>query len=336
MKIAIVNSSSFGVHFPIHIKKLSTFGSVERIDVSTDITGGEFARRLEGIEVIIATVTPIYDREFFNKNKSLVMISRHGVGVDNIDIASATESGVIVTRVPGRMERDSVAEHAIALLFTVARKVVPSVESAKKGRWSERARFLGREINGKKVGILGIGEIGSRIAEILTEGFRTKVFAYDPNLKPEEIKLRGAEPVELEYLLKECDIIFLQSPLTKENYHMLGEKEFSLMKNDVVIVNTARGELIDEKTLIKYLKKGKIGGIGMDVVEGEPIDERHPLLKFENVIITPHTAAYTKESLKRMGDKLVEDVRRISKKEIPEFVVNQDVLKKENRAGINL
>lgn len=333
MKIAIVNSSSFG-KFPVHIEKLSSLGEVERINVNTDITGKRLAKRLKEFNVIIASVTPLYNNEFFKENNDVFLITRHGVGIDNVDIDAATNYGVIVTRVPGKMESDSVAEHAVTLLLQLARKIIPACVAVKKGEWKKRAKFIGIEIKDKNVGIIGMGEIGTRVAEILKEGFNAKIMVYDPYMEPEVIKNRGAEPVDFEHLLKESDIISLHCPFNKENYHILGKKEFSLMKKGVIIVNTARGELIDEKALIKFLKKRKIGGVGMDVVEGEIVNEKHPLLKFDNVIIVPHIAAYTMESLRRMGDKIVGDVEDIVKKKIPDCVVNPDVLKRENRAGI--
>jgi len=334
MKIAIVNSSTFGMYFPEHIEKLSVLGKVEKINTGTGARGGELAKKLKGFEVVIASVTPWYDPDFFAANKDILLIARHGVGINNVDLNSATESGVIVTKVTGKMERDSVAEHAVTLLLQVARKIIPAVEAVKRGKWSERAKFTGVEIRDKNVGIIGIGEIGSKVAEILKGGFNATILAYDPYLDPNVIRERGAEPADFEDLLERSDIISLNCPFNKENYHMLGEKEFSRMKDGVIIVNTARGELIDEKALINVLEKGKIGGIGMDVLEGEPIDEKHPLLKFDKTVIVPHIAAYTMESLKRMGDKVVKDVESIVKKQVPNYVANPDVLKAKNRAGI--
>ncbi|MGB9608449.1 MAG: NAD(P)-dependent oxidoreductase, partial [bacterium] len=152
------------------------------------------------------------------------------------------------------------------------------------------------------------------------------ILAYDPNLSEQEIRRYGAEPVNLEELLRESDIISLNASLTPENYHMISDKEFSLMKDGVIILNTARGELIDEKALLSALEKGKIAGLGLDVVEGEPIGKEHPLLKFENVVITPHISAYTYECLKAMGEKVVSDVERIARGEIPTEIINKEVL----------
>lgn len=330
VKIAIVNSSSFGKHFPDHIERLKALGEVERFELPHDMRGKALAEKLMGYSVIIASVKPYYDREFFEYKDKTLLITRHGIGYDAIDIKSATEKGTLVTKVAGIVEREAVAENAIALLMDVMRRVREASLRVKEGKWQERASFMGYEIKDKVAGIIGIGNIGSRVAEILKYGFGAKVIAYDPNLSEEEIQKRGAQPVSLEELLQTSDIISLNASLNEKNYHMLSHKEFSMMKKNVFIVNTARGELIDTEALIKALKEGKVAGAGLDVVEGEPIDENHPLLAFDNVIITPHTSAYTYECLRGMGDKVVSDVEKVLRGEIPDGVINKEVLEGES------
>ncbi|SDF21350.1 Lactate dehydrogenase [Thermoanaerobacter thermohydrosulfuricus] len=330
VKIAIVNSSSFGKHFPDHIEKLKALGEVERFELPHDMRGKALAEKLMGYSVIIASVKPYYDREFFEYKDKTLLITRHGIGYDAIDIKSATEKGTLVTKVAGIVEREAVAENAIALLMDVMRRVREASLRVKEGKWQERASFMGYEIKDKVAGIISIGNIGSRVAEILKYGFGAKVIAYDPNLSEEEIQKRGAQPVSLEELLQTSDIISLNASLNEKNYHMLSHKEFSMMKKNVFIVNTARGELIDTEALIKALKEGKVAGAGLDVVEGEPIDDNHPLLAFDNVIITPHTSAYTYECLRGMGDKVVSDVEKVLRGEIPDGVINKEVLERES------
>lgn len=321
VKIAIVNSSSFGKHFPEHIERLKALGDVERFEFPQNMRGKALADKLMGFSIIIASVKPYYDKEFFDYKDKTLLITRHGIGYDNIDIKSATEKGTIVTKVTGIVEREAVAESAVALLLDVIRKVRSASLKVKEGKWNERANFIGCEIKDKVVGIIGIGNIGSRVCEILKYGFNAKVVAYDPHLSEEEIKGKGAQPVSFEELLKTSDIISLNASLNPGNYHMLSDKEFSIMKKGVFIVDTARGELIDQEGLIKALNEGIVAGIGMDVIENEPIDKNHPLLSFDNVIITPHISAYTKECLKGMGDKVVSDVEKVLKGEIPDGVI---------------
>jgi phosphoglycerate dehydrogenase-like enzyme len=326
LKIAIVNSSSFGMYFPEHIERLKRVGKVKRFEFPPNIDGKTLAKKLKGYSVIVASVSPRYDEEFFANKDETILITRHGIGYDNIDVESATKKGVIVTKVQGEIEREAVAEMAIALLMAVMRRLMEASLFVRKGRWKERARFIGWEIKGKNVGIIGFGNIGSRVGEILKNGFSANVLAYDPYLSEEEIRSKGAKPVSLEELLRNSDIISLNASLNPENYHMLSFKEFSLMKEGIILVNTARGELIDEEALLDALEKGKVAGVGLDVVEGEPIDKNHPLLRFENVVITPHTSAYTYECLRAMGENVVCDVERVFKGEIPEEVINKEVL----------
>jgi phosphoglycerate dehydrogenase-like enzyme len=327
VKIAIVNSSSFGRTFPEHIARLKALGQVDRFDVPKDMGGKELAEKLMGYSIIIASVTAQYNKEFFEHKDETLLITRHGIGYNNIDVAAATEKGTIVTKVSALVEREAVAENAVALLMDVIRRVRPASLKAKEGKWAERAKFIGYEIKDKTAAVIGFGNIGSRVGEILKNGFNARLIAYDPNLSPEEIRNRGAEPVSLDELLKTADIISLNAFVDSESYHMLSDEQFSLMKKGIFIVNTARGELMDQNALIKALNEGKIEGLGLDVIENEPIDENHPLLAYENVVITPHTSAYTYECLSGMGDKVVTDVERVLRGETPDTVINTEVLK---------
>jgi lactate dehydrogenase-like 2-hydroxyacid dehydrogenase len=327
VKIAIVNSSSFGKTFPEHIERLKALGQVDRFDVPKDMGGKELAEKLMGYSIIIASVTAQYNKEFFEHKDETLLITRHGIGYNNIDVVAATEKGTIVTKVSALVEREAVAENAVALLMDVIRRVRPASLKAKEGKWAERAKFIGYEIKDKTAAVIGFGNIGSRVGEILKNGFNARLIAYDPNLSPDEIRARGAEPVSLEELLKTADIISLNAFVDSESYHMLSDEQFSLMKKGIFIVNTARGELMDQNALIKALNEGKIEGLGLDVIENEPIDENHPLLAYENVVITPHTSAYTYECLSGMGDKVVTDVERVLRGETPDTVINTEVLK---------
>lgn len=326
-KIAIVNSSSFGRIFPEHIEKLKKLGQVDRFDLPKDIGGKALAEKLMGYSVIIASVTALYNKEFFEKKDKTLLISRHGIGYNNIDVPSATEKGTFITKVDAPVEREAVAENAISLLMTVLRQIVPASLKVKESKWAERAKFMGCEIKGKTAGVIGLGNIGSRVGEILKYGFNADLVAYDPNLSDEEIRKKGAEPVSLEQLLKRSDIISLNASVNNTSYHIISEKEFSLMKKGVYIVNTARGELMEQNSLLKALDEGIIAGLGIDVVEGEPIDEHHPLLSYKNVVVTPHTSAYTYECLKGMGDKVVDDVEKVLRGEKPDNVINSELLK---------
>lgn len=322
IKIAIVNSKSFGIYTNA-IDRLKRIGEVIRIDVSRDIGGAELAEKLKGVHFIIASVTPFYSREFFENNRDVVMIVRHGIGYDNIDIKAAEEHGIIVARVPGWREREAVAELTITLMLAALRRIVEASNSVRGGRWHERAKYIGRELSNLTIGVIGFGNIGSRVAEILRNGFNAKVIVYDPYVPKEHVERLGCIYVEsLDELLKQSDIITLHTILTEETRHMINREAFENMKNGVIIVNTARGELIDTSALIEYIEKGKVAIAALDVVEGEPIDEKHPLQKYSNVIITPHIGAYTYESLMGMDDAVVEAIENyLNNKPIDGIVV---------------
>ncbi|GBD08192.1 Hydroxypyruvate reductase [Candidatus Thermoflexus japonica] len=326
LRIAIVNSSSFGRYFPEHLERLAALGEVRRIDVPPQMDGRALAEALHGFQILVVSVTPRFGPEFFAHKDETWLIARHGIGVDNIHLPSATAHGVLVTRVTPWMERDAVAELTIALLLALLRRIPEAAAAAREGRWAERAAFVGWELRGKTVGLIGFGNIGSRVGEILAHGFHARVLAFDPGVPSEAIRESGAEPVDLETLLREADILSLHAALTEENFHMLSHEAFRKMKPGVILVNTARGELIDEAALIAALESGRVAGAALDVVEGEPIGPDHPLLRFPNVLIVPHIAAYTHETLRRMGEKVISDVERVLRGEIPEEVVNPEVL----------
>lgn len=326
MKIAIVNSSSFGMTFTEHIDTLKKYGEVNRFHFPIDISGKDLAEALKGYEIIISSVSPFFDKEFFEYKDKTLLISRHGIGYNNIDVECASKNNVAVTIVSALVEREAVAENAIALLLSLLRGVAPSSNAVKENEWGKRALFMGCELKNKTIGIIGFGNIGSRVGEILKSGFNMRLLAYDPYISNDRFEKSGAESVDLETLLIESDFISLNSKVTDETYHMINSEAFSKMKKGVYIVNSARGELCDEDALVCALESDSISGIAMDVVENEPINQTHRLLKYQNVLITPHTSAYTYECLKGMGDKVVSDVENVINGRPLIDMINKDII----------
>ena len=320
-QIAIVNSSSFGKIFPEHLKRLEALGTVKHFTVDGEIPGKELAEMLHGYNVIIASVTPFFTKEFFEYKDELRLISRHGIGYNNIDLEAAKEKGTIVSIIPALVERDAVAENNITNLLAILRCTVEADSSVKKDHWEDRAQFVGRALFNKTVGVIGVGNTGSCVVEILRNGFRCEVLAYDPYKSELYLQSFGAKKVELDELLASADIICLCANLTEENYHMISTAEIEKVKDQVYLSNSARGALIDEEALVAGLKSGKIAGFATDVLEEEPGRKDHPYLSFENVVMTPHTSAYTRECLEEMGKKCVEDVERIVAGRLPERAV---------------
>lgn len=323
-RIAIVNSSSFGNVFPEHLERLKQIGDVEFFRFPKDITGIELADKLKDFNYIIASVTPFFKRDFFEHHPGCRIISRHGIGYNNVDIQAATDNQTYVSIVEGIVEQDAVAENAIALLMNITRRQTPAIQSIKQNEWHTRAEYLGYQVRNKVVGIIGYGNIGSRVGSILKGGFDCNVLAYDPNITEDQLRKLGVTPVTFDRLIEESDIISLNAYLSKDNYHIISKDVISRMKKNVIIVNTARGELVDNDAILEALESNHLFGYGADVVENEPIDARHPLLTHENVVITPHISAYTYECLRGMGDKCVNDVERVAKGLKPNHLINTD------------
>jgi len=313
------------------VELLQTIGDVERIFVQPEVGSSELAARLGGFDAIVASTSPRYDEQFFGLNASVKVLARHGIGVDNIDIKAATEHGVVITVVPRHVEREAVAEHTIALMLSSLRRITGAHTAVKEGRWHERSSFVGFELRGKNVLVCGLGNVGSRVADILKNGFQAEVLVYDPYIDRNTTEQGGFRYVpKLEDGLKAADIITLHVPLTAETRHLIDHKALAIVKRGVIIVNTSRGEIVDAHALVKALDDGIAGAVAMDVVEGGSIGADDPLLKFENVIITPHIAAYTSEGLKGMDLTVAKDVISVLNHERPLGLLNEEVLASPN------
>lgn len=331
---AILNSSSFGKHYPEHIEEVLKLGKVKVVNVPANISGKELAVHFEGVDGIIASVTPRMDRDFLESCPQLKIIARHGIGCDNVDLQAASELGIIVSRVQGIIEQDAVSEMAVGLMLSAIRYIPNGFNSVRNSKWSERASYLGSELKSKKIGLIGLGNIGRRVAEILNLGFKAEVLAYDPYLDSAEISKRYAKSVSFDELLKDSEVISFHCPLTVETKRFFSKEVFTKLKKGVLLVNTCRGELLDEDALIDSINNGIVSLYSTDVVEGEPIDGEHRLLKMKEVLVTPHLGGYTENSLFGMGQTMVNDLVSIFKEgKLPECIANPAVLKESLRAS---
>ncbi len=280
------------------------------VDVRIGIKREELLSIIENYDALVVRSQIKVDREVIERAKKLKMIARAGVGVDNIDVETATQHGIVVVNAPGG-NTTSTAEHAIALMFAVARRIPQAYLSMKEGKW-DRKKFMGTELRGKTVGVIGLGRVGYEVAK-RCKALDMNVLAFDPYIPAERAHKIGVKLVDLETLLRESDIITLHVPKTKETTKLIGKKELEIMKNGVIIINTARGGIIDEEALIEALKNGKIRGVGLDVYEAEPPNFESPLFKFENVVTTPHIAASTREAQISVGKIIAEDIVAFAK-----------------------
>lgn len=322
-KTAVVNSKSFGIYFPEHIKKLEELGGVDVLDIDVNLSSVEIAKSLQDYECIIASVTPDFDREFFENSPKLKLIARHGLGYNSVDIEAATDHDVIVTKVEGIVEQEAVAEHVLALTMSLARFIPQADDSLRTQPWSNRSQYCGIELKNQKVGVIGYGNIGARVGEIFHNGFNAEVLVYDPYKSEEYIAEHKGVKVDLETLLSQSSVISINASANEDNFEMIGKDQFKQMKSEVRIVNTARGILIQEAALIEALETKMINGYAADVFVNEPVEKNHQLLTFSNVVTTPHIGAYTYPSLKGMGDKVVSDVEAVLKGELPKEIVNK-------------
>jgi D-3-phosphoglycerate dehydrogenase len=255
----------------------------------------EMLPEFEGM-IIRSAVTA--DREMIEQMSMMRVIGRAGTGVDNIDIIASTEKGIIVMNVPDG-NTISAAEHAIAVLFSMLRKVPAANASLRSGSW-DRKSFTGTEILHKNIGILGLGRIGREVA-IRLQSFGVRVLGYDPVLSPEAVSELGVEPVDFDTLVESSDILSVHIPLLPATRGIIGKAEMGRMKKGSFIVNCARGGIVDEAALLEALESGQIAGAGLDVYDKEPPTFPNPLIEHPNVVATPHIAASTNEAQERVA-----------------------------------
>ena len=260
---------------------------------------------LAGVDAVIVRSATRIDAEALAKAPNLRVVARAGVGLDNVDVEAATKAGVMVVNAPSS-NTVSAAEHAVGLLLAVARNVPQAMASLKAGEW-QRSRFTGAELYGKVAGILGLGRIGELVAQRLA-AFCTQVIAYDPYVPTARAAQLGVRLVGLEDLLAEADFISVHLPKTAETSGLIGERELRLVKPGVLIVNAARGGIVDENALALALKDGRVGGAGIDVFATEPPADS-PLLAYPNVVVTPHLGASTREAQEKAGTQVARSVR---------------------------
>ena len=255
---------------------------------------------------------------------NLLVVSTNGAGYDTVDVKACTKAGVLVVNQSGG-NREAVAEHVLGMLLCLAKRIFETDRALRRGGLGDRAAYTGREIKGRTIGIVGLGNVGSRIAQLCGGLFDIRVLAYDPYLSAEEIAARGATKVELPALLAGADFVSINCPLTEETRGMIGAAELALMQPHAYLITTARGFIHDEKALYAMLKDKRIAGAGLDVWDKEPPSPDHPLLTLDNVLASPHTAGLTREARRNMGRIAAEQMLACLDGKRPPRLVNPDV-----------
>ncbi|MFA6357569.1 MAG: phosphoglycerate dehydrogenase [Candidatus Omnitrophota bacterium] len=275
-------------------------------DVKTDLKPEALKEIIKNYDALVVRSATKVTKDVIASATKLKVIGRAGVGLDNVDLEAATQKGIIVMNTPAG-NTISTAEHTFSMILALSRNIAQANSSMKKGEW-KRSKFMGVESYNKVLGIVGFGRIGSEVAKRALS-FGMRVLAFDPFLSKQVAEGIGVEIAELKKVLQEADYITVHTPLTDETRHMISDKEFGIMKKGVRIINCARGGIIDELALVKALKDGKVAGAAMDVFEKEPLAADSELLKFDNVITTPHLGASTEEAQVNVAIEVAEIVR---------------------------
>lgn len=283
---------------PIHGEALGMLRSTTEVVVGSG--AAEIGAALPGAHAVLLRTASLGVEEI-DRARSLRVIARHGVGVDNVAVDAAARRGIPVLITPQANLR-SVAEHVFALMLAVSRNLIRADRTVRDGRFASRDRLLGRELFGETLGVIGLGRIGAEVARIAAQGFGMRVLGYDPWLPPDRIRERGAEPIEmLPELFGACDLVTVHVPLSRDTRGLLGRRELALMRPGSILVQTSRGGVVDESALVDALRSGHLAGAGIDVYEREPPPADHPFFSMEEVTLTPHTAALTGQAMRRMA-----------------------------------
>lgn len=276
-----------------------------RVDVKPGLSPEELRNAIAGYDAVIVRSSTRLTKEILEAGRNLRVIGRAGVGVDNVDLETATRRGIIVMNTP-EGNTTATAEHTITLMLALARKIPQACLALTQGKW-RREEFLGTELQGKTLGIIGLGRIGREVARRASQGFGMKVIAFDPFITEESVKPLPVSFCDLKALFKKSDFISIHTPLTAQTRHLLDAQAFALMKRGVRVINCARGGIVDEKALLHAIRSGKVAGCALDVFEKEP-PGRSPLLKCPEVIATPHLGAATREAQESVSVAVAEQV----------------------------
>ena len=312
---------------PIHERGVQVFDDRFDVRVASDPSVATVIREIKGVEGVVVRTAP-FPREIIEAADALKVIGRHGVGVDNIDLKAATEKGVIIVNTPNA-NATSVAEHTLTVIGALAKQMTVYNKEMRAGQWEIRNSYRAVDLDGKTLGLVGIGRVGSLVARKAAAAFNMKVIAFDPYVAPEKAREIDITLVAAsDDIFRQADVVSLHTPLTPETRGFVNAARLRLMKPTAFLVNFSRGEVIDEKALYEALKTGVIAGAAIDVFAPEPPLKDNPLFELDNIIVSPHSAALTQECVIRMATGAAEGVVDVLTGRRPQFVVNPEVFKK--------
>jgi len=290
------------------------------IKMGSGITPEAIAADVLDCDAILARTAP-YTAKVIDAGNKLKVISRHGVGYDNIDVARATELGIWVTFAPESLS-NTVAEHVIGCTLTLARNFMQLDREMRAGNWGIRDKLLGTDLAGKALGIVGLGRIGRRVAQKASQGLDMKVIGYDPFLKQEQVAEFATPVMSMDDVFSVADFVTLHIPGGPSNRGVIGKKQFALMKKTAFFINASRGDVVAEADLLEALRNGSIAGAAIDVYEKEPPQKDNPLMSLSNVLLTPHNASQTRECMIRMALHAAQGIDEVLSGKRPTWPVN--------------
>ncbi len=274
-----------------------------QIDYRPGLTEDELADAIGDYQALVIRSGSKVTAKVLERADSLQIIGRAGIGVDNVDVQAASRKGIIVMNTPTG-NAVTTAEHALTLLMSLARKIPQATASMRNGKW-EKSKFEGTEVAGKILGVVGMGNIGRIVAD-RAQGLKMNVIGFDPVLSPEKARSLGIELVTIDELFSRADFITFHAPLTAETKNLVNADSMKKMKKGVLIINAARGGIVDEHALAVAIQEGHVGGAALDVFVNEPVEADNPLLKLDKVIVTPHLGASTAEAQERVALEIAE------------------------------
>ncbi|HHY46724.1 MAG TPA: hydroxyacid dehydrogenase [Firmicutes bacterium] len=309
---------------PIHKSGVEILEPHFEVKVAPDPSVDTVIKEIKGVHGVIVRTAP-FTRAIIEAADSLMVIARHGVGVDNIDVAFATERGIPVANTP-YANTISVAEHVIALMTALAKQLPKYDAATREGQFEIRNTYSAVDLDGKTLGIIGLGRIGRELAAKCAAAFNMKVVAYDPYVGEDIMRQANVTNASsLDELLRQADFVSIHVPLVEETRGMIGARELALMKPTAFLINAARGGIVDENALAEALRNRQLAGAGIDVFAEEPPGPQNPLFNLDNVILTPHSGALTRECVVRMATGAAEAVRDVLLGGRARYVVNPEV-----------
>lgn len=309
---------------PIHPAGVELLETEARVVIAEDLSEeGVIAAAQEALAILFRIV-PRCTEHLMASCPGLKVVGRYGVGLDTVDLRAATRLGIAVVHAPGSNSH-AVAEHAIMLMLSAIKHLLPIERATRRGEWrGQRVRGIG-ELKGLTLGIIGVGNVGRRVAH-LARAFGMRVLGYDPYVPPDELRRREAEPVsDLPVLLGQADIVTCHTPLTEETRQMINERTIARMKDGAIFVNTSRGPVQDERALFDALARGKLSAAGLDVWEEEPVPVDNPLLGLDNVVCTSHVAGVSEQANRNIATQVASEILRVLRGEKPKVLGNPDL-----------